>query len=48
MNRSMFITAAAVALAGIVGSATALADEKPIRQETPASCHTLMGHCVRS
>ena len=48
MNRFMFITAAAVAVAGIVGSANALADEKPIPQETRAFCHPLMGHCVRS
>jgi hypothetical protein len=48
MNRLMFITAAAVAVAGIVGSANALADEKPIPQETRASCHPLMGHCVLS
>jgi len=48
MNRSMFITAAAVAVAGLVGSATALADEKPIPQETQSSCHTVMGHCVLS
>ena len=48
MNRSIFITAATVAVAGIVGSATALADEKPIPQETRASCQALMGHCVLS
>ena len=48
MNRSMFFTAAAVAVAGMVGSATAFADEKPIPQETRASCHPLMGHCVVS
>ena len=48
MNRSIFIAAAAVAIASIVGSATAFADEKPIPQETRASCHALMGHCVLS
>jgi hypothetical protein len=48
MNRMMFITAAAVAVAGIVGSANAVADEKPIPQETRASCRPLMGHCVLS
>jgi hypothetical protein len=48
MDRSKCIAAAAVAVAGIVGSATALADEKPVPQETRASCQALMGHCVLS
>lgn len=48
MNRCMFVTAAVMALAGIAGNATAFADEKPIPQETGASCHALIGHCVVS
>jgi hypothetical protein len=48
MNRTISVMAAAMGMAGLVGSATASADDKPIPRDNGSACHEVIGHCVQS